>query len=377
MSDIFAQLREPEPVSSLAPEVVRRRGDRLRRRRAGMAVAGAVFATAIVVGGTTLLVGGRMSSDSVPVPVDSPSAPAAIPAEFDLADGLPRGLVSSGADAPALEICGETFSLADSATASQGIGYADRSDLTTRGMSVYPDAGTARSVATGLVATFESCPRSTAAYQWTSHVRPTAQGDQGWVLARVGHASGTAPDLPEVIEIVRLGASLLVIQQREIHGITLEDLTRVISDQVGWLMRRQMCLLTEEGCEWRSDPDVLRPDGWGALQLGMSREEVEATGAAGFGASGTCTTADLGSGQGLLSESDELMSLQVPQGVTTPEGIGLGSSREEVLERYWFAEKNGDVILVRASPTADYVITFERGQVTQLMLSTIGADCSG
>jgi hypothetical protein len=377
MSDIFAPLRDPEPVSSLAPEAVRRRGDRLRRRRAGMAVAGAVCATAIVVAGTTLLVGGRTSTDSLPEPVDSPSTRAVIPAEFDLADGLPRGLASSGADAPALEICGETFSLADSAVASQGVGYADRSDLSTRGMSVYPDAGTARSVATGLVATFESCPRSTPAYEWTSYVRPTSHGDQGWVLARVGRASGTAPDLPEVIEIVRLGASLLVIQQREIHGITLEDLTRTISHQTAWLTRRQMCLLTDEGCAWRSDPDVLRPDGWGAWRLGMSREEVEATGGAGFGDAGTCITADLGSGDGLLSESDALVSVQVPEGVTTPEGIGVGSRRDEVLEQYWFAESNGDVILVRASPTADYEITTERGQVTRLTLSTVGADCSG
>jgi hypothetical protein len=35
------------------------------------------------------------------------------------------------------------------------------------------------------------------------------------------------------------------------------------------------------------------------------------------------------------------------------------------------------VILVRASPTADYEITTERGQVTRLTLSTVGADCSG
>ena len=96
MSDIFAPLREPEPVSSLAPEEVRRAGDRLRRRRAGLAVVGAVCATAIVVGGTALMVGDRTSSDSPPEPVDSPTPQAVIPAEFDLADGLPREPVSSG-----------------------------------------------------------------------------------------------------------------------------------------------------------------------------------------------------------------------------------------------------------------------------------------
>lgn len=113
------------------------------------------------------------------------------------------------------------------------------------------------------------------------------------------------------------------------------------------------------------------------MAAGMSREEVEATGISGFSDAGECTTVDLGSGQGLLSESDELVSIQVPEGVTTPDGIGLGSSREEVLEPYWFAERNGDVMPVRASPTADYEITVERGRVTQLTLTTVEDECFG
>ena len=246
-------------------------------------------------------------------------------------------------------------------------------------MSVYPSAGTARSVATDLVAKFESCRGSTDGQgrDWTTSVRPTVDGDQGWVLARFPMGSGPRMHPGEVIQIVRLGASLLVVQQREIHGVTLEDLTRMTSDQLAWLMHRQMCLLTDEGCAWRSDPDVLRPDGWGPWRLGMSREEVEATGISGISEAGKCATVDLGSGAGLFSETDELVSIQVPEGVTTPDGIGLGSSREEVLHLYWFADKNDQVMLVRASPTADYEITFERDQVTQLTLSTVGADCSG
>lgn len=176
MSDIFAPLREPEPVSSLDPVEVRRRGDRLRRRRTGLAVVGAVCATAILVGGTAL-VGARTSSDSIPGPVDSPAAEAVIPAEFDLADGLPREPATSGAGAPELVICGERFSLADGATASKGLGSAGQGDLNSRGLSVYPDAGTARSLATDLVATFESCPSSTAGRHMTTSVRPTADGD--------------------------------------------------------------------------------------------------------------------------------------------------------------------------------------------------------
>ena len=381
MSDLFAPLREPDSVSRLAPGEVRRRGDRLRRRRAGAAVAGAVCAAAIVVGGTSLLVGDWTSSDSAPGPVDSPPADVAIRTELDLSEGLPREIPSS-AGAPELMICGESFPLGDRATASVQVRYSDYSDqgdLTARGLSVYPDAGTARAVATDLVAAFESCPRSTdgRGRAWTTSVRPTDHGDQGWVVARFADAPGPRVDAPEAIQIVRIGASLLVIRQREVHGIPVEALERDTSAQVEWLVHRQMCLLTDEGCAWRSDPDILRPDGWGPLRLGMSREDVEATTSAGFSSAGGCTTVDLGSGEGLLSESDELVSLRVTEGVTTPEGIGPGSSHDEVLEMYPSARQVGDVRLVRASPTTEYEITFEGDQVGQLTLSAVGDECPG
>ena len=377
MSDLFAPLREPEPASALAPESVRRRGDRLRRRRAGLTLMGAVVAAAIVVGGSSLVVGDRPRSDSPSRPVDSPHGKAVFPAQLDLADGLPRGTVSS-AGSPSLVICGEPFSLADGATASEEVGQAERGDFTTRGLSVYPDAGAARSVATRLVAAYEDCPRFTdrRGRAWTTSVRPTAYGDQGWVVSQLVTASGPRVDFPEVTQVVRLGVNLLVTQQREIHGLRLDVMTRFTSDQVAGLMHRQMCLLTEEGCTWRSDPDVLRPDGWGPFRLGMSREEVEATGVAGFSDAGDCTAVDLGPGQGWLTETDGLVSIQVPEGVTTPDGVGAGASRDEVLESYPMAEGK-DVMLVRASPTADYKIKTERDQVTQLTLTNVGDECSG
>jgi hypothetical protein len=377
MSDIFASLREPEPVSSPPPEEVRRRGDRLRRRRAGLAVVAAVAAAAIVVGGTSLVVGDRTSSDPVP-PAQSPAIEAVIPAQFDLADGLQRAGVSPVSAAPELLVCGETFTLSDRVIASEVVRDTGQGDLNARGLSVYPDADTATAVATDLVADFESCPHFTDRWgrDWTTSVRPTTYGDQGWVVTQFAESSGSRVDFPEAVHIVRLGANLLVLQQREIHGVTPETLTQWSSVQVGSLMRRQMCLLTDEGCAWRSDPDILRPDGWGPLRLGMSREDLKAAGSVDFASAGECTTVDLGSGEGRLSASDELVSIEVPEGVTTPDGIGLGSSQEEVQELYYYAEKLGDLRLVRASPTADYELTVEGGEVSRLRLSTVGNGCS-
>lgn len=376
MSDIFAPLREAEPVSAPAPEEVRRRGDRMRRRRAGLAVVGAVCAAAMVVGGTSLVLGDRTSSDSAPEPVDSPTD-TVIPAEFDLAEGLPRRFTNPDVGAPELKICGEAFPFVDHAIASQGVRRDERGDFQIRGLVVYPDTGTARVVATDLIATVKGCPRFTdgRGRTWTTSVRPTNHGDQGWVVARRGTAPGPRVDFPEVIQIVRLGASLLVLHQREVHGVALKDRIRSADDQVEWLLHRQMCLLTEEGCAWRSEPDVLRPDGWGPWRLGMSREDVEAIATGSSDDAGECDTVDLESGTLWVSESDGLVRIQVPEGVTTPDGIGVGSSREEVFERYWFARVEGDVVPVRASPTTDYEITFQRDRVTQLALSTFEHEC--
>jgi hypothetical protein len=342
-------------------------------------VVGAVGAAAIVVGGTSLVVGDVNNPDSTPSPAESSTAAGPIPAEFDLADGMQRALGTPsrvGRVAPPLSICGESVSLTDGVTASQGVRHADQGDFTARGLSVYPDVGTARAVATDLVARLESCTRPTdgGARAGTPSIRRTAHGDQGWVVTRLADEPGST--FPEAIQIVRLGESLLVIHQREIHGVSLDELAEWTSHQVELLMHRQMCLLTDQGCAWRSDPDVLRPDGWGPVRLGMSREDLQAAGFEEVSSAGECTTVDLGSGEGLLSAADELVSIRVPEGVTTPDGVGLGSSMKEVKELYYWDEQVGDLRLVRASPTAAYEITFEGGRVTRLTLSTVGDECS-
>jgi hypothetical protein len=328
---------------------------------------------------STTLVSVRTSSDPPPGPVESPDAQEVIPAEFDLADGLPRELVSFGTQAPPVEICGKHVKVPQIATGSQSAGSSPGPDLFTRLLSVYPDADTARRAASNLVATFEDCQDYThrEGTGWSTTVETTSLGDQGWVLVRSVDDPGPRSHFVDVIQVVRLGASVLVLEQREGHGITVADGRRGTSDQVTWLLRRQMCLFTENGCAWRSDPDVLRPDGWALWRLGMSREDLEATGGVEFSDVGECTGVDLGPGAGSLSQVDGLVSIRVPESITTPDGIGAGSDLEEVLKMYPYAEKSGDVVLVRASPTTDYELTLERGLVGQLTLLTVGEECSG
>ncbi len=376
MSDLFAPLREPEPLSPLAPDEVRRAGDRRRRRRSSLVVAGSACAAAIVVGVATLGLPGSPGADGNRDPVDSPPASTLIPEELDLADGLPREALASGAADPPLGTCEESSSPSVPASASEAVGSYERGDIYARGLRVYPDEGTAATAAADLATAFERCTGARGT-EWTTSVRSTSYGDEGWVLVRSPEG---APDdrtrTVEVVNVVRLGANVLVLQHREIHGMTPEELTRIASDQVDWLMRRQMCLLTDEGCAWRADPDVLRPDGWGPLRLGMSRDEVAAVRDAELGDGGSCIPVELGGVTGAISESDGLVRLEVPAGLTTPEGIGVGSDRNEVLEEYWFGELQGRSMLVRASPAADYEITLQDGHVVGLALKDTGKECS-
>jgi hypothetical protein len=377
MPDIFAPMREPEPVSTPPPEEVRRRGDRLRRRRAARAVVGAVVAAAVVVAGTSLALGDR-ASDSAPRPAETPAPESVIPPELDLADGLRRTSVDMSGTVPALMVCGKDPSLERLAVATEKAGDVERGDFNVRDLYVYPDADTADTVALKLAARFLSCPLFTddQGRDWTTEVRRTDHGDRGWVASRFVEAPGPNAYPAEAIQVTRVGRILLVLRQREIHGVTSDTLPRGTSEQVEWLMRRQVCLMTDEGCAWRSDPDVLRPDGWGPLRLGMSRGELEGTGLADLGGAEECTAVDLGAGQGLFSASGGLVSIKVPAGVTTPDGIGLGSSHADVEELYYYGSRTGNVLQVRASPTTDYVLTIEGGQVTRLALSAVDDECT-
>jgi hypothetical protein len=279
---------------------------------------------------------------------------------------------------PALLVCGEDPSLERFAVATDRAGDVSRGDFNIRYLYVYPDADTADTMARGLAARFLGCPRFTddQGRDWTSEVRRTDDRDRGWVATRWVEAPGPNAYPTEAIQVTRVGKTLLVLQQHEIHGIAPDVLARGTGRQVAWLLHRQLCLLTDQGCTWRSDPDVLRPDGWGPLRLGMSRDELEGTGLADVGGGGECTSVDLGSGRGLLSTSGGLVSISVPAGVTTPDGIGPGSNHGDVGELYYYGAWVGDVLQVRASPTTDYRITLERGRVTGLTLSVVGDECT-
>ena len=377
MSDIFAPLRDPEPLTAPPPEEVRRRGDRLRRRRTGFAVAAAACAVGAVVGGGAFVVE-RTTADPAPGPVEEPAVDAVIPPDLDLGEALPRNDTWVDSDPFAVKVCGRSVAVEHGAVDSRTVVFAAQGDFRRRHLSVFTDQVEARRAAGELVDALDGCPRHVdeRGRVWTTDVRPTSRGDASWSVTRLRERRGS-PEAPESLQVVLQGAALLVIHDREIHAGTDPKLvTRLTEDEADWVLERELCRLEDGGCPWSDDPDVLLSDGWGPFRLRMSRAELEEVGSAPVHAAGDCVTIDLGPGEGVLSESSGLVSIEMPDDVTTAEGIGVGSTKNEVQDAYAFAgEPRGDEHVVRASVPGDYVFTFEGHEVIRLVLVSRGNPC--
>ena len=134
---------------------------------------------------------------------------------------------------------------------------------------------------------------------------------------------------------------------------------------------------------------VLGPDGLGALTLGMSRSEAEATGLVepfrNEPNSDRClwrsrlSGAPAGTGTVLYSETFGVATVDAYAGVQTPEGIGIGSSLAAVALAYpdWRAndQVSRGVVAVPGSSQLVYRIAYANGQVTELTLQYGHQDC--
>ncbi|HEX2772843.1 MAG TPA: hypothetical protein VHN18_10490 [Micromonosporaceae bacterium] len=134
---------------------------------------------------------------------------------------------------------------------------------------------------------------------------------------------------------------------------------------------------------------VLGPEGIGALKLGMTRAQAEATGVvAPFENkpnSDTCLWRSqlrgAAAGKGVVLHSEDLgvATLDAYDGVQTPEGITLGSSLAEVRRAYPDWRYNTDVgrgdAKVPGNDRAVYRIAIAGGNVVQLTLQYASQGC--
>jgi hypothetical protein len=233
MSDLFAPLRSSEPAPTTPPEQVRRRGERIRRRRtAGQVLAAAVLVGAVATGGF-LLDGAGPRTTPPPGPVDRPTAtadpePAPAPVDLtriDLTRGFPTHgdafVTGPGARVPAFsdfQVCGRPYP-GDRPDPMQRLGVSMQApeDFRARELTVYADAATAQAALDRFVGLFQACPEDPPGGGAVSRneVRPVALGDEGRSVLRTYVTDGMPQLGMEIVHAVRVGQVLLLTSQHD------------------------------------------------------------------------------------------------------------------------------------------------------------------
>lgn len=266
--DLFEPLRRHDPAPSAPAPEVRRRGDRLRRRRHAVQAIGAACAVALLATGGALLADGDVLTGTEPPvatqdPTRDPAPPAVrIPDSLDLTAGWgPGGRVQGPSDSVSgisgIVFCDAAPSPADVSIDHQGVLRTAPGATWARDLAVYADPGTAVREARRLVGYFEDCPRFSlddgASYTNTAVESVPDLGDEAWAVRRTYESGGEPQVGQEVLVVVRTGTAVLV--EREYSdgpGATDEaaldlgvDGAVALADQ---LVRTQLCLFTSGGC---------------------------------------------------------------------------------------------------------------------------------
>ncbi|MEV4149693.1 hypothetical protein AB0J40_38965 [Amycolatopsis sp. NPDC049691] len=130
---------------------------------------------------------------------------------------------------------------------------------------------------------------------------------------------------------------------------------------------------------------LLDPDGFGTLKLGMSETQIAAQGItlSDAQAGGSCTVYTA-QGGGVPAAATVVVSKALGLTVVTPtqaahtaEGIGAGSTKEQVLAAYPGAKEESGGVVVPVTTGADYHFRLGDAGVVQTSLASVNQDCAG
>ena len=395
-------------MTPLPPTEVRRRGDRMRRRNTALAVGGGVLAAAVAIGTPVIALDGRGGGERHPAGAQSLADDSQrawvteIPADFPLDDGFPfapgRDL-NSRPDPNLTPVCGGWELQASVISTIRYEGESE--DRAQRTLVLFPDADTARAKLELLRSHLKDCAPipggpGSGLEQVYEAIDVQLGTEESYAFSeQTEHDDGLRSDLT-LVHVARTGNALYFDSS---HGSAGGE--QVVRDESARLLTKSQAVL-EAMCVFAADPCadrpsessiVLGPEGVGALRLGMTPEEVEATGEAtstqgsahdGWGPG--CEVLDFEPGRydeedpsdqnGRVSPDQGLEQIRATADMTTPEGIGIGSTIPEVLAAYAeLGEVNPyELVTVQASAAAVYRIQFDAA-VSSMSLELRGQDC--
>jgi hypothetical protein len=282
MSDPFETLKQNLDDGAAGPALpaseVRRRGDRMRRRRTTVRALGAACAVAVIASGGIAMGGNLTGSSPQPPPatrqVDptpdrtEPAEPrrvvTAIPDDFPLAEGYPadtgsdQELVGPGADVPSLEegvlVCDQVAYPTVDPAERLGAVFRQPEDFRSRELTTYPDDATARQALTNLVEAHRACAREsfggTPESVTLTEVRQSQLGDDGYAVVRSYELGGEPAIGLSQIQAVRVGNALLLSTTSNEGSGEPEAVDAAVRGEEATIapLVEAMCVFSEAGC---------------------------------------------------------------------------------------------------------------------------------
>ncbi|CAI9405599.1 hypothetical protein [Nocardioides sp. T2.26MG-1] len=241
------------PMTPLPAAEVRRRGDRIRRRRNVLAGAAAVAVVAAIV--TPIAVLADRDDDRSVDPAPAPEWVQKVPDAFPLSHGLfsaPPVTARSGADD--LALCGTTaWSPTDPVATVDlaGARYAENEAHMGRTLALYPDSKAAEAAMSAIRSGVLDCPRDEngGGLPLVNHLETLdLGGDEGATVVQQAENDGGYSDLT-VWEVVRYGNALFVDSSYGAAGgeDVIASTSALLADR-SEAVRSQMCVFSAEPC---------------------------------------------------------------------------------------------------------------------------------
>ncbi len=324
----------------------------------------------------------------------APAAVTAIPPDFPLTAGMPdeSGNSDYTLDPPSIdnqaivpagevEACGvtpETGDPVDRLTTR----LTGPADLRTREIVLFATDAEAATYVEKVRAVYASCPEEPVdglPENWVTTVTDAVYGTDDSLVAAGQLESGS--NFRSVVSVVLVGNAVLGEAVNDEGGVA-DDLADEVGPQLDEVIDTMVDLFGGETTT--GGGQVLGPDGFGDLTIGMSRAELEATGASLEDTGAPCATFQLpgfppraNQTDGFLTDANGLESIFARPGVTTPEGIGPGSTRAEVEAAYGDLGA-GAMVTTPAGDGTVYQLGFNgSGTVESLTLMITDQSCFG